>query len=235
MKPVLLLLHGMLNDQRIWAPVAAALADVADVRVPNLHAHESIAQMADAGWALLADIGPQRRLVIGGFSMGGYVALQMLAEPARRVQALALVCTSARPESDEGRVMREKTIAALERDFAKVVDDILLRGTAPAFQANAAALAALRAQMIDVGAPTAIRQVRAIMGRADQREMVRALQLQASVLTGDDDRIVAPALAEELASSIPGAALERLPDCGHMAPLEQTHRVAAALRRLLNP
>lgn len=235
MKPVLLLLHGMLNDERIWAPVAAALADAAEVRVPNLHRHESIAQMADAGWALLADVAPERRLVIAGFSMGGYVALQMLAEPKRRVQALALVSTSARGESAEGHVGREKTIAALERDFAKVVDDILLRGTAAAFQADANALAALRAQMMDVGAPTAIRQVRAIMGRADQLETARALQLEACVLTGVDDRIVVPALAEEVAAAIPGATLERLPDCGHMAPLEQTHRVAAALRRLLTP
>lgn len=233
MKPLLLLLHGMLNDERIWAPVADALADAADVRVPNLHAHETIAQMAEAGWDAVADAAPDQPLVVAGFSMGGYVALQMLAAPRRAVQALALVGTSARGETEEGRVGREKTIAALERNFPRVVEDILLRGTGAPFQADAPRLQALREQMLAVGAPTAVRQIRAIMGRADQRALLPQLRLRAAVLSGAEDRIVDPAMSHELAASIPGATLESLPDCGHMAPVEHPARVLAALRTLL--
>jgi pimeloyl-ACP methyl ester carboxylesterase len=233
MKPVLLMLPGMLNDERIWAPVMARLGEAAELRVADLTTGVDVPAMAAQCWALLDDVPAGRPLVLAGFSMGGYVALQMLAHPARRVQALALVSTSARPESPEAAALREKTIAAIGRDFGKVIDNLSLHGTADAFQADAAALAHLRELMRAVGPEAAERQNRAVMSRADQREMVRGLQLRCAVVVGEDDRITPPALSEELAALIPGARLTRLPSCGHMAPIEQPDAVADALRSLL--
>jgi pimeloyl-ACP methyl ester carboxylesterase len=233
MKPVLLLLPGMLNDARVWAPVQAELGDAAEIRIADMTLDATVPQMAARAWSQVADLAPERRFVLAGFSMGGYAALDMLHAPARRVDGLALIDTSARPDTPEGLAIREKTIAAIERDYPKFVDGLVKFTTHTSFQADAAALEALRAMKRDVGAATAIAQNRAVMTRRDQRDFVRTLALPTVVVVGAEDRVTPPALAEELAGLIPGARLVRIPDSGHMAPLEQPRQVAAALRSLL--
>ena len=232
-KPLMLLIPGMLNDERVWAPVSQALGDIAEVHMADVRTGASIAEMAASAWAMLSSVPAAQRLVVAGFSMGGYVALQMLAAPQRRVDALALVATSAGPEEPEGAVMREKTITAIGRDFGRVVDGIITIGTHASYRADAAAVAHLRQIMLDVGADAAVRQNRAIMARADQRGRLRNLNMPCLVMVGDDDRIRPPAMSEEIASLIPHARFEKVTDCGHMLPLEKPQALATALRQLL--
>lgn len=233
MRPVLLLLPGMLNDARVWAPVQAVLGDVAEVHIADMTRDATIPEIAARAWSQIAGVASERPLVIAGFSMGGYTALEMLHAPARRVDALALIDTSARPDTPEGLVVREKTIAAIERDYPKFIDGLVKFTTHTGFQADAVAMEALRAMKRDVGAATAIAQNRAVMVRRDQRAFVQTLALPTVVMVGSKDRVTPPALAEELAGLIPGARLVRISDSGHMAPLEQPQQVATALRSLL--
>ncbi len=228
-QPVLLLVPGMLNDERVWAEVAQALADVAQVRVARVTTQATIPAMAQDAWALLADLPPEAPVVLVGFSMGGYVAIEMLARPQRRLRAAALVATSARPESPQGQAMREKSIAALQGDFARTVQGIAQWGS---HEPTPALLQALTQMMLDVGAETAVRQTRAIMARGDHREALARLDLPVHVLCGAADRITPPALSQELAALIPHARFHEIEKAGHMLPLEQPQPVAALLRPL---
>lgn len=229
MKPVLLLVAGMFNDAEVWQDVAQALAPLADVRIA-LPVQDSIAAMAQAAWAQIDDLPAVAPVVLAGFSLGGYVAQEMLAAPRRSVAAAALVATSARPEAPEGLAVREKTMAALARDVGKVVDGLVGFGT---HEAAPALAQRLRAMMLRVGADTAIRQTRAIMGRTDHRAALAGLQLPVAVLCGRQDRITPPALSQELAALVPGAQLHLIDGSGHMLPLEQPQAVAGILAALL--
>ena len=236
MKPVLLLIPGMLNTAAIWGRVTPLIGDAADVRIASVVTQSTIPEMADDAWKRVADVKPGTPLVICGFSMGGYTAIEMLThnnERARDVTALALLDTSGRPESPEGRVIREKTIAAIEKNFPKVVDFVLALGTAPAAQGNAALMQATREIMLAVGAEANIRQNRAIMARADNREKLATLRVKTLVMCGRDDKITPPELSTELAELIPGAQFEWIDNAGHMTPMEQPERVAALLKTLL--
>lgn len=228
-QPVLLLVPGMLNDERVWAGVAQALADVAQVRVARVTTQATIPAMAQDAWALLADLPPEAPVVLVGFSMGGYVAIEMLARPQRRLRAAALVATTARPESPQGQAQREKSIAALQGDFARTVQGIAQWGS---HEPTPALLQALTAMMLDVGAETAVRQTRAIMARGDHREALARLDLPVHVLCGAADRVTPPALSQELAALIPHARFHEIEKAGHMLPLEQPQPVAALLRPL---
>src|SRR5690606_6240807 len=150
---VLLLIPGMLNDAELWRDVAATLAPVAELRMAS-PVQASIPAMAQAAWAQLADVPAHRPVVLAGFSLGGYVAMEMLAHPARALQAAALLSTSARPEAPEGAAQRDRTIAAMQRDFARVVEGLVQWNThAPA----PAQVARLQAMMLRLGAELAIR------------------------------------------------------------------------------
>ncbi|HSV82952.1 MAG TPA: alpha/beta fold hydrolase [Ramlibacter sp.] len=230
MKMTLLLVPGILNDASLWDEVAAQLQPLAEVRRLPVLTQETIPAMADAAWQLLADLPEKAPVVLAGFSLGGYVAIEMLARPARPLRAAALVSTSARPEAPESRAAREKTIVAMQKDFARVVDGILQFGT---HEPGAELLQRLKQMMLGVGADTAIRQNRATMARGDHRAALAKLDLPVAVLCGRQDRITPPALAEELAALVPGARLQWVEGCGHMLPVEQPASLAAALRPLL--
>lgn len=229
-KPTLLLIPGMLNTAAVWARVSPLLREhVADIRIADVQRQSSIAEMARDALALLADLPPDAPVVLCGFSMGGYVAIEMIANNDSHAWTLVLLSTSARPESPEGAVVREKTIAAIGRDFARVVDGVLQFATHPASREDAALMAEMRELMLAVGTDAAIRQNRAILGRADHREALARLAVPTLVLCGRDDKVTPPALSEELAALIPGARLAWIEQAGHMALLEQPAAVAAQM------
>lgn len=227
MKPALLLIPGMLNDASLWAEVVAAVQDVAEVRIAQVQTQADVPTMAQDGWALLAGLPPQAPVVLAGFSLGGYVALDMMARPQCPLAAAVLISTSARPESPEGAVSREKTILAMQADFVQVVKGIAKWGT---HAAPADLLDRLQTMMLRVGADTGMRQTRAIKARADHRSALGAVTLPVTVLCGAQDRITPSALSEELAGLLPMARLHIIEGAGHMLPMEQPQAVAAALR-----
>ena len=233
MRPVLLLLHGLLNDERVWEPVASRLRQHADIRIPNLRRQDSMAQMARDAWAEVVGAPAGQPVVLAGFSMGGYVAIQMLAEAPRRAAALALVDTSCQPEPVANLPVREATVAGLQRDVVAEVGAILRRGVHPLNLPNAELMALGRRIMLDVGADAAVRQLRAIVGRADHRALLARLDMPTLVLCGRDDQVTPLALSREAAALIPGAELVVVEQAGHWAPMEQPDTVAEQLRLLL--
>ena len=81
----------------------------------------------------------------------------------------------------------------------------------------------------DIGADAFVRQLTAIMGRADSRPTLASIKCPTLVLTGDEDNTIPNSLSKEMADGIPGAKLVILPHCGHLSQPEQPEAVAAAL------
>ncbi len=100
-RTTLVLLPGLLNTRRVFEHQIEALSDIVDCIVPELWHHDSIAAMAEATLALAPS-----RFALGGFSMGGYVALEIMRRAAPRVERLALIDTQATPDSAESTARR---------------------------------------------------------------------------------------------------------------------------------
>lgn len=237
MRPVLLLIPGMLNTSRVWNRMIPYIHDSVDIRVADVTQQSSISKMAYDALALVADVPEHQRLVVCGFSMGGYVALDLIESPelAKRPAdswALALVNTSARPETADGIVTREKTIRAFERDFEKVIQGVAAFSTQEVNRTDESMMSDLLSMMRDVGDQAAIRQVRAAMGRKDHRKLLTTIQASTLVVSSRSDLVVPPDASEELASLIPHAKLEWIESAAHMTPLEQPARLATLLNSL---
>lgn len=229
----LLLIPGLLNTPRVFDRLRAAWTEPrVQLRVADVRPAAGIAEMARLAWDAVADLPPTQPLLLGGFSMGGYVAQQMLAGAARPVQGLALVCTSARADTPEGAAVRERAILAIERDFERYVGTLVTFLLNPASLQDKGLTAEVRADMLAVGPEVAVRQHRAAAARTDQREALRGLRLPSVVLGGGADKVTPPALSEELAGLIDGAELDLVADAGHLLPFEHPQRLAAALQRL---
>ena len=232
MKPVMLLIPGMFNTASVWDAVRADLAPALDVRIADVLTQDSIAAMAADAWALVADLPVGATLTVCGFSMGGYVAIELLARHRDRVQAVALVDSAAAIETSETLPLREKTIGALERNFARTVEGIIPFSLHPNSLANTAWVEGMRRMMHEVGAATAIRQTRAVMARSDHRAMLASLTQPVLVVCGREDKVTPPALSQELADLIPHAQLVWFDEAGHQTPIEQAPALAQLLLRL---
>ena len=233
MKPVLLLIPGMLNTPAVWAKVVPLLQDVADVRILNVQTQARIGDMADDALALLADVPAEQAVVVCGFSMGGFVTIELIAARVHKIKAACLLDTSGRPESAESTVQREKTIAAIERDFNKVASGVSRLATCAKTQSNPALMSEILSVLQAVGQATAIAQNRAIMARQDHRDALSKLNMPVLVVCGKDDQVTPPVLSEELAALIPGAQLKWIEDAGHMVPMEQPAALAEHLKKFM--
>jgi pimeloyl-ACP methyl ester carboxylesterase len=223
----LILIPGLACDDTLWqaqlsavpAPWTACVTDVAQ------RSH-SIGEMAER---LLAEhTGP---LVLCGASMGGMVAMEAARQAPARIRGLALLGTSARPDTPETRALREQAIGLFEAGRA---DEVLRANVVFAFDRRHPDLKALAARylamVMGLGAEQLIRQNRAVIARADLRPSLAQLRCPVLVVCGESDSLTPPACAREIAELVPGAELHLLPHCGHMLTMEQPAAVNALLR-----
>ena len=109
MQTELVLLPGLLCDRRLWVQQIAGLADVARSSVIDLSTCDSVEEMADVVLHQAPD-----RFALAGFSMGGCVALEILARALERVRCLALLSTRAAGLLPAVRQHYEEVISNLE-------------------------------------------------------------------------------------------------------------------------
>lgn len=226
----LLLLPGLAGDEVMWRSQLSALAPrrplVADVHMR----HPSVEDMAAA---LLAE--HPGELILCGASMGGMVAMEAARQAPRRIAGLALLGTTARPESDDMRQLREDAIALFSQGR---VHEVIAPNVAFAFHADQAQEPGLLAAYLDfvlrAGAEQLIVQNCAVIARPDARPHLPALRCPTLVMCGDSDQLTPPEHSREIAALVPGAQLVMVPRCGHMLTMEKPDAVNAALQRWLS-
>lgn len=224
----LLLLPGMMTNAAVWQEVLPALQEIADVRIADFTTQDSIEAMATSALALVNDAQP---VAIAGFSMGGFVAAEMLRQAPERIARMALIDTSVRTETPRMAEGREKMIAAAKADFQAAVIDKSDANLHPDHRGDTRIIDIIKKMARDIGLDTYVRQNYALMRRGDYRAELAAVDVPVTILCGTSDEMTPPKLSEELAELIPGASLEWIDPAGHMTLLEQPGQVAEALRR----
>lgn len=228
-RPSLLLLPGLLCDDALWAPQVEVLAGQTDIRIADLTRDDTVAAMARRALA-----GAPERFALAGLSMGGYVALEIMATVPERVERLALLDTSARADTPEQTRRRQGLIALAGRgQFKGVTPRLLPMLIHPARIADEALTRIVMGMAERVGKEAFLRQQQAIMGRPDRRSLLPKIRVPTLVLCGSEDALTPVDLHRELASGIATSRLAIVPDCGHLSTIERPEPVNAAFARWL--
>jgi pimeloyl-ACP methyl ester carboxylesterase len=223
------LVSGLLCSARLYAPQIAALWPYGQVAVAD---HRRDASMATIAARILANAPP--RFALAGLSMGGYIAFAMLRLAPERIAKLALLDTSARPDTPEQSTAREKFISMVgEGRLAEVVDTLAPRFLHQNRAQDPALRELVRDMASDTGADAFVRQQKAIMSRPDARPLLASIRCPTVVLVGDGDQLTPPDLAREISAGIHEARLVVVPDCGHLSTVERPTAVNAALAEWL--
>jgi len=225
----LVLLPGLLCDRALWSHQTTHLADLVETHVADLTGAESITGMAQQVLATAPD-----RFALAGLSMGGYCALEILRQAPGRVTRLALLDTTAQPDSPQQLSRRRGLIQLAEKGQFKDVTPRLLPLLIHPDRLDDAALTTTVMEMAArIGQPAFVRQQKAIMGRMDSRPHLPAITAPTLVLCGRQDALTPPERSAEMAEAIPDAQLEIIEECGHLSTLERPEATTEALRAWL--
>jgi pimeloyl-ACP methyl ester carboxylesterase len=224
------LIPGLACSSRLYAEQLTPLWRHGPVMIADHTRDDSMAAIARR---ILADAPPRFALV--GLSMGGYISFEIMRQAPGRVTRLALLDTTARPDTPEQGERRRNQIAmARDGRFEEVVGQLFALLVDPRRVGDAALEALVRQMADEVGADAFVRQQTAIMNRIDSRPGLGGISCPTLALVGGGDQLTPPDRAEEIAAAIPGARLEVVPDCGHLSTLERPEAVNAALEAWLN-
>lgn len=221
----IVLIPGLNCTAAVFAGQVPSLWQVGPVTVANHLEGEGVAGIAAA---ILRDAPPAFALL--GFSLGGYLAFEIIRQAPERVLRLCLLDTSARPDTpDSTAKRRERMVLAEAGRFAETADAAFELSVHP----DHAGRAELRAQCVGMalenGAAAFVRQQQAIIARPDSRPTLAQVRVPTTVIVGDKDAITPPEVAREMADGIVGARLVVIERAGHMAAIEQPAAVAAAM------
>ncbi|MDX2013913.1 MAG: alpha/beta fold hydrolase [Myxococcaceae bacterium] len=224
----LLLFHGFPFTAASWAAQRSSPPKGFRLLLPDHRGfgHSALADgvstmeaMAEDGLALL-DALKLPSAVVGGLSMGGYVALALARLDPGRVRGLVLVDTQSLPDDDAGKARRE-TVATdvLANGVNGLVDGMLPKLFAAATPAavRAPIEALMRAQTPAAVAAAA----RGMATRTDAKDLLARFAGPTLVVVGAEDAITPPEKAKVMAALVAGARLEVVPGAGHLVPVEQ--------------
>lgn len=238
----LVLLHAFPLDARMWNAVRDPLASHLRVITPDQRGlgrsplpetgrEPSLEDAARDVLALLDKLGLER-VVLGGCSMGGYLAMAVLRLAPERVGGLVLIDTKAAPDTPEaaqGRldVAERVTSEGVTGWLAEATLPNLLSGTTRAERPDV--VETVR-EIIDSQPPAGVSWTAlALRTRPDSLDLLRGCDVPALVVVGEEDPITPVAAANAMVEVMPGSTLVVLPRAGHLTPLEDPAGVVEAI------
>jgi 3-oxoadipate enol-lactonase len=235
------LVHGFPFDASAWRDDARALASEMRIVAPSMRGFGgtpladppsiTIDGMADDVAAILDALGLTAPIVIGGLSMGGYVALAFARRFPHRVRALVLADTRADADTDEARANRDAGIEKVRGgDLAGFVDGLVPKILSEKTRIDRPEVfARIRGLMMTASPAAVVEMLRALRDRPDARPSLSTISQRALVLVGEHDALMPPAIAQVLRDGLRNAELRTIPEAGHISNLENPAAFRAEL------
>lgn len=190
-----------------------------------------------AGVEALMDVLEVPKAIIGGLSMGGYVAFALARRAPERFSGIVLADTKPQADTPEGREGRRAMIdLARTRGAAAVADQMLPKLLGPTTQASRPEVARTVRRMIEAApVPAIVGALEAMMERPDSNagDALARYSWPSLVLVGAEDTITPPADAEAMDRALPRSRLVVLPGAGHLSSVETPDLFSAALSDFL--
>jgi pimeloyl-ACP methyl ester carboxylesterase len=225
----IVLIPGLLCSPRLYADQIPYLWRLGPVTIADHTRDDSVGAIARR---ILASAPPHFTLI--GLSMGGYLSFEIMRQAPERVAKLALLDTSARPDTPEQSEARRAQIELAKGGrLTEVLDALVPRLVHSERRGDERVRQILYQMGVDIGVDAFVRQQLANIGRPDSRPGLSAIRCPTLVVVGDGDQLTPPDRAAEIANGIPGARLVTVPEAGHASTVEQPEYVTRALMEFL--
>lgn len=241
----LVLLHGFTESHRCWVSAADALAERYRVLVPDLPGSGGSSLLASDSadleatarvlWDWLSDLHLNECVVVG-HSMGGYVALEMLALAPERLKGIGLFHSHPFGDDEAKKLNRDRTIELIEKRGSKdFLHGFIPNLFAPAHRERlAGTIALLEQQAAEQSVAAYIAQTRAMRDRESRLDLLIGSSLPKLVVLGAADPILPQSAGLGFAAQLDRCQLELLAEAGHMGMYESPEKTAEILAEFCN-
>lgn len=238
--PVVVLSHSLGATRDMWEPQVQALAGRFRVVGYDTRGHGdspappgpyTLDDLADDVLGVLDELGVERAHVVG-LSLGGMTGLRLAARDPDRVDRLAVLCSSA---SVAPQGFLDRAAQARAGGTAALAPAVVGRWLTPPFATDhpglVSRLEAMMAAADDAGYAACCEAIAGMDLGADLRRIVAPTL----VVSGADDLALPPEHQQSIAEHVAGAELLTVGPAAHLANLERTDEVTAALLAHLDP
>ncbi len=223
-KTPFILIPALAADKSFFKYQQDHLDDIADISVPVFTEIDNIPDMA----AKILENAPEQ-FALGGVSMGGYVALEIMRQAPRRVTRLALINTTVGIDSPEALAKREAAINNTNEDNFL---DVITNAAGMYFYNNNNKDGILTEQLVEmaknIGLKGFINQQTAIKNRIDSTPFLKDITCKTMIVAGRNDFLLES--MQKIQDFIPMAKFTIIEECGHMSPMEQPVALTSLLR-----
>lgn len=238
----LIMLHGFPHNRSLWADQLFGLSDRCRVIAPDLRGFgesparepwsmESYADDVD----LLMERLKLEKAMIGGLSMGGYVAFEFLRRHRDRVHSLVLADTKPGADNDETKAKRRALQELARTKGATAVADAQITGMvgAKTRETHPEIVQRVHAMMASASVAGIVAALEAMMNRHDSTPMLPEIDLPVLIVVGEEDALTPVKESRAMHAAIPGSLLVVIPEAGHVSNVEHPVQFNSAMRNFL--
>lgn len=240
-RPRIALIHSLALDRSIWDGVVLQLASHGDVLTYDCRGHGKSArpkmkfspELFAEDLANLLDRINWPRVTLAGCSMGGCIAQAFAGMYPDRVQALALIDTTAWYGPTAPADWRERAATAAARGFQGLAAFQATRWVSDAFRKAHPEIIRPHLDVFlanDIDCYTATCEM---LGDADLRHYQSTMWMPTSVIVGEQDYATPVAMSEQIQRAVPNATLSVLPNVRHLTPIECPAVIAEKILALM--
>ena len=239
----IVLIHGYPFNRSLWSEQLTALSNSYRVISPDLRGFGETDPSAGPATmnrmaqdvAELMDRLQIRQAVIGGLSMGGYVALAFYKQFRSRVRNLILADTRAQADTEEAKQTRaQQAEKALSEGMAGIADAMLPKLLTPdTVSKRPEIVKRVRDMMLKTKPEGAAAALMGMAEREDQTPLLSQISAPTLILVGAEDAITPVADSEKMHRAIPNSRLVVLENAGHVSNLERTEQFNHTLLEFL--
>lgn len=229
MKTPVVFLPALLCNAGLFIHQIKTMESECDFYVPDLGLDENVSDAA----ARVLKRAPER-FVLGGISMGGYVALEIMRQAPERVRGLILADTNAHADPEAAREKRLKAIeTACKKGIEPLIKPTLLDIIAPEHRSNDVTRHILERMAELTGVDKYVNEQKTIMSRPDSTASIGKIDCPVLVVGGEKDALSPPDALDAMTRLIPRAAHVVIKNAAHLPPLENPAAFTAALRAFI--
>ena len=225
-----ILIHGFPFSGRMWEPQVAVLQEIYRVITYDIRGHGdsdvgdghySIEFFVDDLFGIMDEL-ELSQAVIGGLSMGGYIALRAMEREPNRFKGLVLCDTRSEADANAVKINRANTIKAIKQNGVQVfagdfVKKIFAKET---FKSHPAVVYKIK-KIIQSTSPESIcSTLLALAARTDTTDVLGKINVPTLLVFGEFDDLTPPEIGEEIHQQITESEFHIVPRAAHISNME---------------
>lgn len=216
----IVLIPGSLATPNIWKHQIEYFRQGRIFHYVNVFNSDSIKNMAER---FIKD--SPKKFTLAGFSMGGYVALELFKYIPEKIDKLILINTAAKSISNKGILERKRSLELVEQGKFEFLIKFIFNSSFFDKEKLETLRPFIRQMALEVGEENYKKQLNAMLNKEDHSELLTKVNCPTLIIGCEQDQVMPFERSEHLANNIKDSKLVSLDNCGHLALLEQPEKI----------